>query len=61
MYLSNIVGLTTNNNETAYSEEVQHLAKWYSHNSLDLNTTKTKELIIAFKRQIVQGVYTCGL
>lgn len=45
-----IVGLITNNNETAYREEVRHLAEWCSHNNLDLKTTKTKGMIIDFRR-----------
>ena len=45
-----VVGLITNNNETAYREEIQHLTQWCSHNNLDLNTTKTKEMIIDFRR-----------
>lgn len=41
-----IVGLITDNNETAYKEEVHHLTEWCSCNNLDLNISKTKELII---------------
>ncbi len=45
-----IVGLISNNNEAAYREEVQHLTNWCFQNNLDLNTTKTKEIIVDFRR-----------
>lgn len=45
-----IVGLITDNNETAYREEIQHFTEWCSHNNLDLNITKTKELIVNFRK-----------
>ncbi|KAF7654175.1 hypothetical protein LDENG_00072940, partial [Lucifuga dentata] len=45
-----IVGLITNNNETAYREEVQTLTIWCKDNNLILNTKKTKEIIIDFRK-----------
>ena len=54
------VGLITNNNESAYREETQHLTKWCSGNNLDLNTSKTKELIVDFwksKRTELSALY----
>ncbi|KAF7640927.1 hypothetical protein LDENG_00005030 [Lucifuga dentata] len=45
-----IVGLITNNNETAYREEVQTLTTWCKDNDLILNTKKTKEIIIDFRK-----------
>jgi hypothetical protein len=34
---------TTDNDETAYKEEVKDLAKWGQNNNLSLNVAKTKE------------------
>lgn len=36
-------------NDSAYREEVQHLKHWNANN-LELNTTKTKEMIMDFRR-----------
>lgn len=36
--------------ETAYRDEVQRLAVWCSDNNLKLNSSKTKELIINFRK-----------
>jgi hypothetical protein len=43
-----VVGLITNNDETAYREEVRAMAAWCQENnlSLSLNVNKTKELIV---------------
>ena len=43
------VGLITNNDETAYREEVRTLAEWCQENNLFLN--KMKEPIMDFRRQ----------
>lgn len=45
-----VVGLIKDNDETAYREEIQHLASWCANNNLALNTKKTKELIVDFRR-----------
>lgn len=45
-----VIGLITNGDETNYRAEVQNLADWCSQNNLLLNTSKTKELIIDFRR-----------
>ena len=45
-----IVGLINNNDESAYREEVKRLTDWCSHNNLDLNTNKTKEIIVDFRK-----------
>ncbi|KAK3514039.1 hypothetical protein QTP70_002496 [Hemibagrus guttatus] len=44
-------GLISDNNETGYRAELQHLVAWCADNNLLLNTRKTKELIIDFKRE----------
>jgi hypothetical protein len=41
-----VVGLVTDNDETAYREEVRDLAVWCQDNNLSLNVSKTKELIV---------------
>ncbi|KAM7003411.1 uncharacterized protein LKV04_004454 [Tautogolabrus adspersus] len=46
-----VIGLISNNDETAYREEVQHLAAWCADNNLLLNTSKTKELIVDFRKE----------
>ena len=40
-----VIGLITDNGETAYREEVRDLAGWCQNNNLSLNVTKTKEMI----------------
>lgn len=35
--------------ELAYRDEVQHLAKWCTANNLELNTQNTKEIIVDFR------------
>ncbi|KAK3526903.1 hypothetical protein QTP86_004696 [Hemibagrus guttatus] len=42
------VGRISNNNESAYREEIQSLSACCSMNNLTLNATKTKELIVDF-------------
>ena len=41
-----VVGLFTDNDETAYSEEVRDLAVWCQDNNLSLNVRKTKFFIV---------------
>nr|AMP50169.1 hypothetical protein [uncultured bacterium] len=46
------MGLITNNNETAYREEVRAHGAWCQENNLSLNVNKTKEeMIVHFKKQ----------
>ncbi len=51
-----VLSLISNNNETAYLDEVERLTSWCQNNCLSLNVSKTKELIVHFKRQ--QRPYT---
>jgi hypothetical protein len=46
-----VVGLITNNDETAYKGEVRELAVWCQDNNLSLNVSKTKELIIDYRKR----------
>ncbi|XP_054878112.1 uncharacterized protein LOC129352927 [Poeciliopsis prolifica] len=45
-----VVGLISDNNETHYREEIQQLTQWCSANNLVLNTGKTKEVIVDYRR-----------
>ncbi|KAK3538532.1 hypothetical protein QTP86_006696 [Hemibagrus guttatus] len=45
-----VVGRISNNDESAYREEIQSLSAWCSMNNLTLNATKTKELIVDFQK-----------
>ncbi len=46
-----VIGLITDNDETAYREEVSTLTKWCQENHLSLNINKTKELVVDYRRQ----------
>ena len=51
-----VVGLITNNDETAHREEVRDQAVWCHDNNLFLNVSKTKELIVDYgKRRVEQA------
>ena len=45
------VGLITDNDETAYREEVRDLARWCQNTNLSLNITKTKEMIVDYRKR----------
>ncbi|KAI3358795.1 hypothetical protein L3Q82_015189, partial [Scortum barcoo] len=49
-----IVGLISDNDETHYREEIQHLTQWCSNNNLVLNTSKTKEVIVDYRSWLVK-------
>ncbi len=46
-----VLGLISNNNETAYLDEVERLTSWCQDNCLSLNVNKTKELIVDFRKR----------
>ena len=46
-----VVGLISGGDEAAYREEVLKLTAWCSDNNLALNTGKTKEIIVDFRRK----------
>jgi hypothetical protein len=46
-----VVGLITDNNETAYREEVRDQAVWCQDNNLSLKVRKTKELIVDYRKR----------
>ena len=49
-----IVGLITGNDESAYREEVDTLTTWCQDNNLSLNISKTKEMIVDYRRRQVE-------
>jgi gmma-aminobutyric acid receptor subunit gamma/cGMP-dependent protein kinase 2 len=46
-----VVGLITDEDETAYREEVRDLSVWCQDNNLSLNVSKTKLLIVEYRKQ----------
>ena len=46
-----VVGLITDNDETAYREEVTDLALWCQDNNLSFNVIKTKEMIVDYRKK----------
>jgi hypothetical protein len=46
-----VVGLIHNNDESAYRNEIQKLSAWCSTNNLSLNASKTKEVVVDFRRK----------
>lgn len=46
-----VIGLITGEDELAYRDEIQKLEVWCCENNLSLNTSKTKELILDFRRR----------
>ena len=46
-----VIGLITDNNETAYREEVRDLVVWCQDNKLSLNMIKTKEMIVNYRKR----------
>ena len=46
-----IVGLISDSDESAYREEVDTLTSWCEDNNLSLNISKTKEMIVDYRRR----------
>ena len=51
-----MVGLNTNNDETAYREVVRDLDGWCQNNNLSLNVSKTKEMIVDYRKRSTEHV-----
>ena len=51
-----VVGLITDNDETAYREEVRDLVGWCQNNNLSLNVTKPKEMIVDYRKRRTEHV-----
>ncbi|KAI2646527.1 putative RNA-directed DNA polymerase from transposon BS [Labeo rohita] len=45
-----VIGLIRDGDESAYRQEVEQLSLWCSHNNLELNTLKTVEMTVDFRR-----------
>ncbi len=52
---STLIGLIQNRDESAYRQEVKELAVWCSLNNLELNTLKTVEMIVYFRRSLLSS------
>ncbi len=48
-----VVGLISNNDERPYREEVAQVVEWCGANNLSLNVSKTKEVVMDFRRNSV--------
>ena len=46
-----VIGLIHNDDETEYRNGIDFVSEWCNQNYLDLNVTKTKELIMDFRRK----------
>ncbi len=46
-----VLGLINNNDEAAYLDEVERLTSWCQDNCLSMNVSKTKELIVDFRKR----------
>ena len=46
-----VVGLITDNDETAYGEEIRDPTVWCKDNKLSLNVMKTKEMIVDSRKR----------
>lgn len=45
-----VVGLISNDDETAYRKEVEQLTSWCNSHNLFLNVDRTKEMVIDFRK-----------
>eukprot|EP00061_Rhincodon_typus_P013340 g39656.t1 len=46
-----VVGQISNNNESEYKKKIEGLVRWCNENNLSLNVSKTKDLIINFRKK----------
>ncbi len=53
-----LIGLIKDGDESAYRQEVKELAVWFSLNNLELNTLKTVEMFVYFRRSHLQTPYS---
>ena len=49
-----VVGLITDNDETAYREEVRDLVMWCRDNNLSLNVVWTKEMLVDYRKRRIE-------
>ena len=55
-----VVGLITDYDKTAYREEVRDPAGWCQNNNLSLNVTKTKEMIVDYRKRRTKHILIDG-
>ena len=46
-----VIGMISENDETEYRDSIEYVSNWCAENYLDLNVTKTKEMITDFRRK----------
>ena len=46
-----VVGWISNDDETEYRNEIENLVNWCGNNNLSLNVSKTKEIVIDFRKR----------
>eukprot|EP00061_Rhincodon_typus_P012111 g37628.t1 len=46
-----VVGQISNNNKSNYRREIEGLVTWCNENNLSLNASKTKKLIVNFRKK----------
>jgi hypothetical protein len=46
-----VIGLITDNDRTVYGEEIRDLAMWCQDNNLSFNVSKTKEMIVDYRKK----------
>ena len=45
-----VIGLISDDDESAYRDDVKHLVRWCASNDLVLNVSKTKEIVVDFRK-----------
>ena len=45
-----VIGLISDDDESAYRDDVNHLVRWCASNDLVLNVSKTKEIVVDFRK-----------
>ena len=55
--MTTVVGLITDNDEKAY-REVRDLTRWSKDTNLSLNVTKTKEMIVDYRKKSIEHAST---
>ncbi len=53
-----VLGLISNNDKTAYLDELERLTSWCQDNCLSLNVSKTKELIVDLQEETAATLHS---
>ena len=51
-----VIGLIQDGDKSAYQQEVDKLVLWCSQHNLELNTLKTVEMVVEFRKQPTVGL-----